>query len=138
MSAIRSRRAVDLVLVFAGSVVGVLHIWMAISAIVVFRHDEPISSWVTMLAGPCSTLLATWGGGFRPRLGAIWLIGGAVVSFLFFLPGGKHLFPFFLTIFVPMMVLGICFLLLYKTENSSESNKRDEGSQANGDVPSTT
>jgi hypothetical protein len=130
MSAIKSNRVLGLLLVLVGSVVGVLHIWMAITSIVVFRQDEPISSWITILAGPCSTLPAAWAGGFRRRVGAIWLIGGSVVSFLFFLPGGgRYLIPFLLTVVVPMVCLGLGFFYLHRVELVPGVTERS----ANGD-----
>jgi hypothetical protein len=132
MSAITSKRVLGLLLVLVGSVVGALHIWMAITSVFVFRQDEPISSWITILAGPFSTLPATWTGGFRHRVAAIWLIGGAVVSTLFFLPGGgQYLAPFLLAVAVPMVCLGLGFLYLHKVELLPETTKMP----GNGDGP---
>jgi hypothetical protein len=68
------------VILSGGIILGVWHYQIAMRALWVFRNNEPLSSWVTVFAGPVSTLPATLLAVFRRRWGAVWLLGGALAS----------------------------------------------------------
>lgn len=68
------------VILSGGIILGVWHYQIAMRALWVFRNNEPLSSWVSVLAGPVSTLPATLLAVFRRRWGAVWLLGGALAS----------------------------------------------------------
>jgi hypothetical protein len=69
-----------LVILSGGIILGVWHYQFAMRALWVFRNNEPLSSWVILFAGPISTLPATLLAVFRRRWGAVWLLGGALMS----------------------------------------------------------
>jgi len=68
------------VILSGGIILGVWHYHFAMRALWVFRNNEPLSSWVILFAGPISTLPATLLAVFCRRWGAVWLLGGALVS----------------------------------------------------------
>jgi hypothetical protein len=73
-------RGVLVAMLGGGIILGVWHHQIAGHALWVFRNDEPVSSWVTILAGPLSTLPATLLAGLRRQWGAYWLIAGGLIS----------------------------------------------------------
>lgn len=68
------------VLLSGGIILGVWHYRVVMRALWLFRSNESLSSWVILFAGPISTLPATLLAVFRRRWGAVWLLGGALVS----------------------------------------------------------
>ena len=69
-------RVVLVAVLGSGIILGVWHHQIGGRALWVFRNDEPVSSWVTILAGPLTTLPATLLAGWRRQWGAYWLIAG--------------------------------------------------------------
>ena len=110
-------------LTFVALLVGLYHFSAGIKAVFVFRNNEPISLWVFTLAGPMSTLPAAITTFFSPRVGATWLVAGAVVSYVAALIAGgpksnlSAAFWFLMTYSGPMFVLGLAFLSLEKRSN---------------------
>ena len=108
-----------LVLYTIAIVVGVYHLWLAFKAIFVFRNDEPLSLWIFTLAGPLSTLPASVTGIYNSKIGGLWLVCGAIVSFVaaMFTAGSNvdiDTGAWFLKMYSgPMLLLGIAFIALY-------------------------
>ena len=62
--------------------VGLIHLQMALRALFVFREGESVWSWITVLAGPGSTLVSAIVAWFSPRIGgACLLLGGGASLF---------------------------------------------------------
>jgi hypothetical protein len=95
---------------FAALVLGIWHIGLAMQAIFVFRHNEPIASWAAILLGPGSTLIAAILALFANKWGGYWLVAGGCLSLVVFIVGEKgvsvNVFPFLLTISAPMLMVG--------------------------------
>jgi hypothetical protein len=103
-------------LIAAAMVIGLYHVTIAGRALFVFREDEPVSSWVTIVAGPLLTLpfgvlAIRW-----PRTGGLGLIIGGTLSVVscFVLEGriNSNVVGLLLWIAMPMWVLGGGILLL--------------------------
>lgn len=111
-------RILKYTLLLVGVLVGILHLWLAIKAMFVFRNQEPIPMWIFVVTGPLSTLPAIVTAFFWPRIGGSWLICGSVVSFLAALTnmevnkGLQDIIWYFTSYSAPMVVLGIALLLL--------------------------
>lgn len=105
-----------------GIVVGVLHLRIALRGWFVARNTEPASFWVFLFTGPVSTLPASITAFFKPKIGGLWLICGALVSYVFAMAalGAKGDFSraiWFLTrCSGPMLALGLAFLFLSRYE----------------------
>lgn len=101
-----------------GVALGLWHGQLAMQAIFVFRENEPLASWLAIGLGPATTLIASVLGIFFPRVGGTWLIASGIASFLIFLAGERGLSesvaPFLLQISVPMVAVGLGFLLAAK------------------------
>jgi hypothetical protein len=68
-----------------GIIVGIFHLKQGLKAMFVFRANEPISMWVSVIAGPLSILPAVLVSFFLPKVGGLWLICGSIVSIVAFL-----------------------------------------------------
>jgi hypothetical protein len=113
----------------AGLTIGWYHLRLALKSIFVFKNNEPLASWLCMISGPLSTLPATVLSIFKRKIGGYWLIIGGTVSFITFLilrPTDPVAFGE--KISLPMIVLGVLFLLLRTGEQKSET-KPDERPQ---------
>ena len=97
-------------------VVGAWHLTLAVQAIFVFRNGEPTASWVAVLVGPGSTLLAATLAFFHNRVGGYWLIAGGMFSFGVFAfenPADfANLVQFVWRISAPMVLMGASIVLL--------------------------
>jgi len=105
--------------------VGWYYLRIGMKAIFVFRNNEPLASWVGIIAGPLSILPATLLALFKRKLGGYWLIAGGLISFCAFLFLSNDVslkeVPFLalamkvaLLILLPMLGLGLSFVLLSK------------------------
>jgi hypothetical protein len=98
---------------------------MGMKAIFVFRNNEPLASWVAIIAGPLSTLPAVFLALFKRKLAGYWLIVGGLISFVAILlvqTDGDFLSisaRVALMILLPMLGLGAVFLLLQKNKESN-------------------
>jgi hypothetical protein len=107
----------------AALVIGWYHLRMGMKAIFVFRNNEPLFSWIGIIAGPLSTLPATIVAFFKRKLGGYWLIAGGFISFVSILllkPESDLVWlvgRVALMILLPMLGLGIAFILSEKYLN---------------------
>lgn len=112
------KRKMLIVLAMIAVAVGVWHGYIARQAFFVFREDEPITSWLAVLLGPSSTLLASVVAVFLRKTGGVWLIASGIAAFGSFLIGEgqitEHVPPFLLQISIPMIALGAAFILVEK------------------------
>ena len=77
----KSIRKRILVAVYAiAFIVGCIHFDIGLRAIFVFRNNEPLTSWIALIAGPFSTLPATFLALFKRRFGGYWLIAGGLIT----------------------------------------------------------
>jgi hypothetical protein len=94
----------------AALVLGIWHMGLAMQAIFVFRHHEPIASWVAILLGPGSTLIAAILALFAKKWGGYWLVASGCLSLVVFIVGergiSENVIPFLFTISAPMFVVG--------------------------------
>ncbi len=112
------RRALVIAVTIAGCAVGVLHLWLAATAIFLFKTGEPWTSWVSIICGPVSTLPAVVLSLFNRRAAGIWLIAGSFFSFGAFLMGEggvtDNVFPYIWMMAAPMFVMGVIMVMLAK------------------------
>src|SRR5262245_22684636 len=101
-------------LLSAGLILGLWHYRIGIRALWMFAGNEPLSSWVTIAAGPLSTLPAHLLAMFRRLWGAAWLIAGGLLSLGTvatneLLQGGwvTAAGPYATVISLPMILLGV-------------------------------
>ena len=101
-----------------GVAIGLWHLWFAAQATFVFRNGEQISSWLTILLGPGSTLMAIIVTFFSRRVGGYWLICSGLTSLAIFATtitgDSENLIHFTLQISAPMVLLGVAILFLTK------------------------
>src|SRR5690242_3143182 len=101
-------------------ILGLWHGQLAMQAVFVFREGEPIASWLAIALGPATTLIASLLAIFMRRTGGILLVALGAISFLAFVVGeGKfteHVVPFLLQISLPMIAVGVAFLLMSKVK----------------------
>lgn len=69
-------------LLILGLAVGVIHFWVSFWAIFVMRGDEAVWGAVIIGAGPLSTFPAVVIGFFFPKVGAVWLLTGPILSMI--------------------------------------------------------
>lgn len=100
-----------------GLLIGGVHLKLALKALFVFRNSEPISMWVSVIAGPLSTLPAVIFAFFWPKAGGLWLICGAILSLIAITINlganrdTQNIIWYFLRYSAPMLVLGLVALL---------------------------
>jgi hypothetical protein len=103
----------------AGILVGLWHLWIAAQAIFVFRTGEPFASWVIILLGPASTLLAVLSALVSRHIAGYWLLAGGLASLVIFAvyasSGATESVYFALRISGPMALIG-AFILQSSTE----------------------
>lgn len=101
------------ILLSVGIIVGIFHLKQGLKAMFVFRANEPIGMWVSIIAGPLSTLPAILVSFFLPKIGGMWLICGSILSAIAFLIT-THTFRdiiwYLLGYSVPMFILGFVAL----------------------------
>lgn len=127
-------RAALVAMLGGGVILGIWHHLIGGRALWLFRNDEPVSSWVIVLAGPLSTLPATLLAGLRRQWGACWLIAGGLVSLGVVLADeimkGEPIlqivsagFRYSTTISLPMIILGVGLVWLRRCldQNRRES-----------------
>lgn len=82
-----------------------------------------MTSWIVILCGPASTLLAVVLSLFWRRVGAYWLVVGSLVSFAAFLLGEhgtiENIFPFLRIMAAPMLLIGVAMLVLARRVRES-------------------
>lgn len=101
------------ILLLIGIIVGIFHLKQGIKAMFVFRTNEPITMWVSVIAGPLSTLPAVLLSFFLPKIGGVWLVCGAALSFAAFLINihtFRDIIWYLLAYSFPMLVFGIVAL----------------------------
>lgn len=119
------------VILSGGIILGVWHYRFAMRALWVFRSNESLSSWVILFAGPISTLPATLLAVFSRRWGAVWLLGGALVSLGGvvvdgFVKGNSLMevataaFYYSIPISIPMILLGLGLLRVQSSLGRAE------------------
>lgn len=110
-------------LIVVGLLIGIWHFRLAMTAIFVFRENESVLSWIAVICGPFTTLIAIILAVFVRRAGSFWLIGGGISSLIamFVLERLKteNIFPFFYMISLPMIVLGASFLMIETKKNKT-------------------
>jgi hypothetical protein len=110
--------AVSVIAVCIAIGLGVWHLNLALQAILVFRSDEPLFSWIAILTGPACTLPAALLSVFAKQAGGYWLVASGVFSFLMFAIGEhgatENLLPFLSRISVPMTLTGAILIHLSK------------------------
>ncbi len=101
-----------------GLVIGVWHLRLALMAIYLFHANEPITSWVSVIAGPCMTLPVMVYLIINNKRGGILLVCAGLVSTIIMSIGEhfnhENLIPFMYMISAPMMVIGTIFILRIK------------------------
>jgi hypothetical protein len=101
-----------------GITLGIPHHMLAIRSLFVFRNDEPLSSFVIIMAGPLTTLPAVLLAIFRRSWGATWLVAGSLLSLGVVIAteiaNGKTIVDinslavrYFVTIAIPMLAVGV-------------------------------
>ena len=111
-------------LIIIGLITGLFHLRFAVEGWFVSRNNEPFTFWLFLFSGPLSTLPAVIVSFFRKKIGGVWLIAGALLSSAawVFSPeasgGNGDLFRFFLSYTIPMLVLGLSFLLMNYSKTS--------------------
>ena len=102
-------------LIAFGVLVGLWHMKLALEAVFVFRNEEPLASWFTVVLGPGFPLLGVLIASVIPRWGGAMLIAGEAIAFAIFAGARDALdaAPRFLQMFtLPSILLGVaCFAL---------------------------
>ncbi len=117
------RKLITAAIFLAALILGWYHLRLGMKAIFVFRNNEPLDSWIAIIAGPLSTLPATVLALFKKRLGAYWLIMGGLISFAAFLfirediEFLQYILRVALMILIPMIGLGSAFIIISKKQN---------------------
>jgi len=110
--------AVSVIAICLAIGLGVWHFNLALQAVLVFRSDEPIFSWIAIVTGPACTLPAALLSVFAKQVGGYWLVASGIFSFLMFAVGEhgatENLFPFVSRISVPMTLVGAILIHLSK------------------------
>ena len=113
--------AVSVIAVCIAIGLGAWHFNLALQAILVFRSDESIFSWIAILTGPACTLPASLLSVFAKQAGGYWLVASGIFSFLVFAVGehgaAENLLPFLSRISVPMTLIGALLIHLSKTRS---------------------
>src|SRR5258708_28105946 len=97
----------------------------------VFRNGEPLSSWLTVICGPLSTLPAVIWSIPRPKTGAYWLIAGGIIALVegaitMRHDGATDVFAFVKWVFAfpgAMALLGLGTLLVDRSSRSKERGR---------------
>ena len=121
-----TKKLVLLALLLAGFATGIWHHRLGVRAIFVFKGNEPVFTWIAMIAGPLSTLPATVASIFNRKIGGYWLVGGGFLSLLSISVGGEltteQIGQWFVMMSAPMLAIGAGFLLLMKWSASKPEN----------------
>jgi hypothetical protein len=109
----------------AGLIVGILHLDIAIAAIVLFPDGEPLTSWVAVLLGPGVTLLAIFVAAFRRFAGGVVLLAATAISTTAFVvsdgPAYENVTGFLWRIALPMLVLGATCIALSRPRKEARA-----------------
>jgi hypothetical protein len=111
------RKVLILIIIILSLLVGIWHFGFALKALFVFRQNESLILWITILAGPLSTLPATIISFYWFRFGGIWLVCGGLLSFftLFFIEISdklNYVIQYFIKFIGPMIFLGSLAILV--------------------------
>lgn len=113
--------------IMIGIIVGIVHFYLGTMAIFVFREEEPLTSWITILFGPLSTLPAVILSIFRRQIGGMWLIIGSVISLIALAIDQplniQKIFRFVIIMSGPMALIGSAILFMSKTNNVRQLNE---------------
>lgn len=94
-----------------GFVIGAWHLRYALTAIFLFKEDEPWTSWAYMFSGPLSTFPVIIISLFKRKLAGIWLALGSILSTSIFIVSEKGANEYLLSVAgkvtLPMLILGI-------------------------------
>lgn len=109
--------------------VGLFHLRLGLTAIFVFKNNEPLSSWICIISGPVSTLPATITAIFNKKLAGLWLVLGGILSFAAILPNREYMLSALVTIAVPMVLIGLAFIGI------AAANKKEQATHNQEDTP---
>jgi len=113
--------------------IGWKQLWVAVEAIFVARNDEPVSFWIWMLTGPLAILPLSILAAEKPKVGGLWLITCAIVSYFAaafsivaikpeeVLQGASYIFVHYS---LPMLVLGVAAFLVWKWRRDRQTAPR--------------
>ncbi len=96
--------------------IALLHFKYAIKALFVFRNAETVFVWLTILAGPLSTLPVVICSIVAPRIGAMWLVCGSAVSSISFAAssdaghGLVDIYTYLISYTMPALLIGFTTL----------------------------
>jgi hypothetical protein len=112
--------------------VGLFHLRLGLTAIFVFKNNEPLSSWICIISGPVSTLPATITAIFNKKLAGFWLVLGGILSFAAILPDREHMLTALVIFAVPMILIGVAFIVI------AAANKNERATHNQEDTPDQT
>ena len=99
------------------------HLHLSMRAVFLFRNDESVWSWASILIGPVMSVFAALLALIRPKWAGYCLVAGGCGSFVAFAIRengvAEHLFPFLLKITIPMLVVGAALLLATSRRQST-------------------
>lgn len=114
------RRNALVALVLVGIALGIWHLEYALELVFVFREGEPLTSWLTIILGPLTTLPATVIAIFHRPIAGYWLLISGLLSSLTFIVGerglSEYVLPFVLKFSLPMAIVGLCFIVLSRVQ----------------------
>ena len=102
-------------LIILGATMGIVHLFWAASSMFVFKVEEPLTSWIALIAGPLLTLSAFIISIFKHEIGGTLLIAGGITSLIAAIMGywlNVVLIYYVLLVNIPMLILGRGFLTL--------------------------
>jgi hypothetical protein len=116
-------------------VLGLWHLKIALRAIFLFSNNEPLTSWIAILFGPCLTLIIGIIMIFAKKTGAYSLIAAGLISGVAFFIGEHgvtdNLSAFLWQISAPMLLLGVATILLSNRAWGSLSGEKGEKAPTN-------
>ena len=117
-----TRRITTYAVYIFGCLIGLYHLRIATLAIFLFRNNEPAVSWLSIIAGPLSTLPIVLLSFVKKQLAGYWLIVSAFISLTAFLNinDGVDLAKLALNILLPMLALGIAFVILSRVQSRED------------------
>jgi len=119
-------RAVFFAAIAAGITVAVWHATIAMTAIFLFRNNEPFTSWLAVGLGPLLTVIGCAIALFHRLTGGAVVLAGGLLSAVAFLIGERgvteSLAPYLLKFTAPVLVVGAVLLLL--SQRSASEDKR--------------
>jgi hypothetical protein len=125
----KMKKSITGVIFIIAFVVGLYHLRLGLTAIFVFKNNEPLSSWICIISGPLSTLPATITAIFNKKLAGFWLVLGGILSFATILPDREHMLSILVVFAVPMILIGLTFIGI------ASANKNEQATHNQEDAP---